>query len=186
MIVGVTGTNGAGKGTIVEYLQTKGFAHYSGRMFITEEIERRGLPVDRTSMNLVANDLRKQNGPFYIAGQLFKRAEEKGGDAAIESIRNIGEAKFLKEHGAKLFAIDADKRLRYERAVLRGSTTDKVLFEEFCLQEDREMAQTAEHDMNVFGVMKMADVVFQNNGTLTELHTQIDTALQQIIAGGKT
>ena len=51
IIIGITGTLGAGKGTIVDYLiKTKGFTHYSVRAFITKEIEKRKLPVNRDSM----------------------------------------------------------------------------------------------------------------------------------------
>jgi dephospho-CoA kinase len=129
-------------------------------------------------MNLVANDLRKTNGPSYIAEELYKKALEEGGNGVIESIRNLGEAQFLKSHNAVLVAIDADKKIRYDRAVVRNSATDHVSFEEFCLQEDREMAQTALYDMNVFGVMKLSDIILLNNGTLEDLHRQIDSALQ--------
>lgn len=179
MIIGLTGTNGAGKGTVVEHLKGKGFTHFSAREYIVEEIKRRGLPIDRTNMNFVGNDLRKQGGVASTARALFARAQAAGGDAIIESIRNIGEAEFLKAHGAYIFAVDADRKLRYERAVLRGSATDKVSFEEFCAQEDKEMAQTAAYDMNVFGVMNMADAVIQNNGTLDELRASVDAALER-------
>ena len=38
-IIGITGTIGAGKGTIVDYLVLqKGYEHYSVRSFIKEEI----------------------------------------------------------------------------------------------------------------------------------------------------
>jgi len=175
MIIGVTGTNGAGKGTLPEYLvERHGFTHYSARAFITEEIERRGLPVDRTSMNMVANDLRKMYGPEHVVKSLFERAKENGGDAIIESVRALGEARYLKEQGAFVVAIDADRKIRYDRITKRASATDKVTFEEFCMQEDREMAQEAEYDMNVGGVMKMADYTLTNDGSLEELHAAIE------------
>ncbi|HEX3095769.1 MAG TPA: AAA family ATPase, partial [Patescibacteria group bacterium] len=45
IIIGITGTAGSGKGTVVEYLVSKyGFKHYSARGFITEELVRRNLP----------------------------------------------------------------------------------------------------------------------------------------------
>ncbi len=41
LIIGITGTLGAGKGTIVEYLEKEmGFDHLSVRDFITKEIEK--------------------------------------------------------------------------------------------------------------------------------------------------
>ena len=40
VIIGITGTLGAGKGTIVDYLkEERGFLHFSARQFIIEEIE---------------------------------------------------------------------------------------------------------------------------------------------------
>ena len=65
--IGITGTLGAGKGTIVDYLvKEKGYVHFSVRDFIVEEIERRGLPINRDSMTMVGNDLRAQYSPSYI------------------------------------------------------------------------------------------------------------------------
>ena len=178
MIIGVTGTNGAGKGTVVDYLvQQKGFRHYSAREFITEEIRNRGLVVDRSSMRLVANDLREKHRPSYIIETLCMGAIAGGGDAVIESVRAIKEAEFLKEHGALLFSVDADRHVRYERTTQRGSHTDHVDFDTWVMQEEREWHNEAAHDMNVPGVMKMADVALRNDGTPEELHAQIDSAL---------
>jgi dephospho-CoA kinase len=175
MIIGITGTNGAGKGTVVEYLvQKKGFSHFSARDFLVEEIRKRGMPENRSSTREVGGDLRKKFGPSYIAEQLYTQALEKGGDAILESIRTIGETEFLKSKGAFIGAVDADRKIRYERVEKRGSITDHLSFEDFCIQEDREMSSTEKWDMNVFCVMDMADFKLVNNGTLEELHAQID------------
>lgn len=179
MILGITGTVGAGKGTVVEYLaKHHGFAHYSVREFLYEEIRRRGKDAeDRTALRETGNALRQEHGPAYVAETLLQRAQEAGGSAVIESIRTVGEAELLKKHGAFIVAIDADKALRYQRAVERGSQTDKLSYEEFCEEENREMAGTAVWDMNVFGVMNIADWTLQNNGDLGTLHADIETML---------
>lgn len=181
MIIGITGTNGAGKGTVVEYLtKEKGFAHFSVRAFLIEEIKRRGLEIDRPAMRQVANEMRKEHGPSYVVEQLMKQALETPGNAVVESIRALGEGEFLKRQGAIIWAIDADREIRYKRILTRWSETDKIDYETFCMHEDREARGTEPWDMNVQGVMKMADHTFTNNGTPEELFAQIDEAFQVI------
>ncbi|TSC68978.1 MAG: Uncharacterized protein G01um101456_390 [Parcubacteria group bacterium Gr01-1014_56] len=180
MVIGIAGTNGAGKGTVVKYLvKQKGFVHYSVRKYIEKEIIRRGMPVNRNSMNIVGNDMRAKYGFDYWDNLIFEDAHKNGHEnIIIESLRNLASAKKLKEQGVFIWAVDADKETRYERAVLRGSDTDKVSFEEFYAQEEREVAQTGIHDMNVHAVMAMADVTLTNNGTPEELFAQVEAALK--------
>lgn len=181
MIIGITGTLGAGKGTVVEYLvREKGFKHFSVRDFLNEEIARRGLPSNRDTMTSVANDLRAQHGSGYISEQLLARAQEDGGDAVIESIRSIGEAEYLKLHGGLMWAVDADIKLRYERIAKRMSETDRVSFERFVADEQREFANADPTKQNLSGVMNISDAIFQNGGSVADLAAQIDQALARI------
>lgn len=100
IVIGITGTLGAGKGTIVDYLlKNKGFKHYSVRAYIAEEITRRGLEVNRDTLTAVANDLRASHSPSYITDQLYLRAVEEGQNAVIESIRTPGEIQSLRQKG---------------------------------------------------------------------------------------
>lgn len=178
MIIGITGTLGAGKGTVVEYLvKTRGFKHFSVRDFLNAEIDKRGLEHNRNVMLEVANDLRATRGPGYIAEQLLVEAQEYGGDAVIESIRSLGEANHLREHGALLWAVDADLNTRYERITKRQSETDKVTFEKFKQDEADEFANTEPSKNNIQAVMKMSDAVLFNDTTPEELYVQVEAAL---------
>ncbi len=175
-IIGITGTNASWKGTIVDYLvQHKQFVHYSVRSFLIQELEKRGLPVDRDQMRDLANELRANYGASYIIEQLYLQAKEKGENAIIESIRAVGEVEKLKQYDDfLLLAVDADQQQRYQRILQRGSETDHVSFEEFQIQESKEMANTDPAKQNISSCMKMADIMIYNNGTFEDLYQQLD------------
>lgn len=181
MIVGITGSFGAGKGAMVEYLTgTRGFVHYSASGFITEEVKRRGMPIDRDSMTTVANDLRAAFGPSYVIDSLYARAHDAGGDAVIESLRAVAEVQRIKELGGVVIGIDAPPALRYERAVRRGSEKDHVSYEKWLAQEQAESNPDDPTKQNIFGALQESDAVISNEGSIEELHQKVDAVLAQL------
>ena len=180
-IIGITGTLGAGKGTIVDYLiQHYGYKHYSVRGYLTEEAKRRGMEINRDTFVVVANDLREKHGPSYITDELYKQAEAAGSNAIIESIRTPGEVESLrKNEHFLLFAVDADPKIRYERVVNRNSETDHVSYETFIENEQREMSSTDPAHQNVGRCMGMADFVFHNDGDFEDLYRQVEEILSK-------
>lgn len=180
--IGITGTLGAGKGTIVDYLiEKKGFVHYSVRAYLTEEIKRRGLEVNRDTMTMVGNDLRATHTPSYIVEQLYERAQASGKNCIIESVRTPGEVAALRgKPNFYLFAIDADPKVRYERIVIRGSETDHVSYETFIANEQREMTSDDPNKQNLKVCIEQADYVFDNGGSIEDLRAKVEEVLQQI------
>lgn len=179
-IIGITGTLGAGKGTIVDYLiQHYGFKHYSVRGYLTEEAKRRGMELNRDTSwrwpTTRAPSTRPPSSPTSSTA-----AEADGSNAVIESVRTPGEVESLrKNEHFLLFAVDADPKIRYERIVNRNSETDHVSFETFIENEQREMSSTDPNHQNVGRCMEMADYVFQNNGDFDDLYRQVEEALNR-------
>jgi dephospho-CoA kinase len=183
IVIGITGTIGSSKGTVVEYLVSKyGFKHYSARAFISEEIARRGLPDTRENMRLVANELRATHSPSFVAESLYARALEDGANAVMESLRATGEIDALRKKPGKfyLLAVDADPKLRYERILKRQSSTDNVSFEKFIAEEAKEMNDTNPAGMNITTCMAMADGHLTNNKDKDALHLQIDELIKPL------
>ena len=176
IIIGITGTNGAGKGTVVDYLvQKKAFVHFSARAYITKLLEKEGKEANRENLIERGNELREKYGPSAIAILLYDEAVKTGQNCIIESIRTLGEIELLRSKGNFiLLAVDADPKIRYERVVLRALATDKVSFEKFVELEKIEMENTDPNKQNISVCVKNADFVIQNNGDLEELYRQIE------------
>ena len=181
IIIGITGTLGAGKGTVVEYLtEHKNFIHFSVRGYLAEVIKARGEEVNRDSLTHTANELRRQNGPAFIIEELYRKAYESGMNCIIESIRTPGEIDSLRQRpGFYLLAVDADIQIRYHRIQTRASETDHIDFDTFQSNEQREMHSDDPNKQNLSECINRADFVISNDGSIEELHRQIEAILEK-------
>lgn len=184
MILGITGTNGAGKGTAVKYLvDQKLFSHFSVRDLIVEEVLNRGLELTRTNIRNVGTEMRTKNSPAFFVKTFIEKFKEKGEEeAVIESIRTIAEAEYLRENGGVLISIDASPQIRFERVSKREKSEVKNLTE-FQAQEEAEYYAVPPEDpnqMNVLETMKLADITIVNDGSLEEFYAKIEAVLAQV------
>lgn len=181
IIIGITGTLGAGKGTIVETLKERGFTHFSVRDFLVKQIEQRGLEVNRDTMTMVATSIRQEHGADYLIRCILEEASKQGKNCVIESIRHQNEVALLKNaRNFYLFSVDADLKTRYERILLRKSATDNVSFETFVANEQREMTARDDKGQNIGECMTLADYRFLNNSDMNSLKAEVNRVVDEI------
>lgn len=184
MIIGIAGTLGAGKGTVVEYLKAKGFAHYSASSILRELVKEKGLPGTRENLSHLAEELLVDHSGG-ILNKALERAELDGAkDFILEAIHRMSEADFVRSAGGKILGVDADIHIRFERSVARkDGEKDDVTFEQFKEHSEREDEGRRSLSSHIRSVIETADVVLLNNGTVEELYTEADHALQKLRGG---
>ena len=183
MIIGVTGTLGSGKGSVTEYLVSKGFKQLAvSDTFLAGEAIRRGLVPDRITRRDIANEYRAE-GPTKLMEAVYEMARtdfEAGENVVLDPQHTVAEVRFIQDKGGIVFGVDAAIETRYERIKKRGSAKDSVSFEEFQKEQQHEMASADPNKNNLGAALAAADYHIENNGTLEELHQQIDQVLANL------
>lgn len=184
MIIGLVGTIGAGKGTVVERLKARGFVHYSSSGLLGELVEKEGNMKTRDFLSPMATRLQKE----YPGGVVEKNYREKfliehPEHAVFESIHRKSEANFVRSVGGVILGVDADFETRYTRAHRRNEgDKDRVSYEEWVKQARLEEGGGGDEkrDNNIRAVLEEADILLSNNGTVEEFYTKIDEALANL------
>jgi dephospho-CoA kinase len=173
-LIGLTGTNGAGKGELAAYLMNKGYAYVSLSDEIRDELRRKGKEITRNNLIATGNALRRRHGADILARRVMKKVK---GPTVIDSIRNVREVAFLRRRrGFFLVAVVAPVELRYERVSKRGRPESASSLEEFAAKEKEEMAGGAS-GQQLARCLEMADVTIRNDGPLAALHRRIEERL---------
>lgn len=183
MIIGVTGTIGAGKETVVQYLKKKGFAIFSFSKMIRQEALKRGFAMDRASLEKVGDLIREEHGDEAIFAKLImeKINKKRIKNASIDGIRQPWEIQEFRKHGDfVLIAVDANQKTRFERTRKRGKPSDQTDFEKFKFFDEKEYFGKGNTHQQIKKSMEMADFKIINNRTFEDLYRQIDEILKKI------
>jgi len=180
IIIGLTGENCAGKGTVADYLKKKGFYYLSLSDVIREELTAEGKEITRTDLIHKGNELRQEYGPAILATKTVAKME-KDKNYVVDSIRNPGEANELKKFpGFFLFHVTAPPEMRFERMKARAREEDPKTFEAFMTIEKLEAKNAEKTRQNIDDTVKLADRMVTNDTNLAELYDKTDAALGEV------
>jgi len=169
MIIGITGTNGAGKTVTADYLKAKGFDFHSLSDEIRDELARRGLEANRENLIQTGNELRAELGPAILAERI-KAKLRPDRNYVVDSIRNPYEVDALRAtEDFRLLHLDADRRTRFDRVVARGGARTPASFEQFVEQEDRELTSDDPARQHLRACYEKADRTLNNDASVEEL-----------------
>jgi dCMP deaminase len=185
MIIGLTGTNGAGKTVTAEYLRSKGFHFHSLSDEIREELERQGQEATRANLIELGNQLRAEYGPAVLAERI-KAKLRPDWNYVVDSIRNPYEVKALRSaRDFRLLKVDAPVELRYERVRQRGGPRTPASFEEFVELERREFESPNPANQQLRATYELADLTVWNDGPLEALQGRLDQVVREWLMQAK-
>lgn len=187
-IIGLAGTNGAGKDTLGDLR----FERQNARKVSLSDILRieatsRGLTHERENLREISAEWGRKMGAGALSVMTLRNFEETRLDTetgiSIVSVRRPAEAEIIQDEGGMVFWIDADREMRYDRiqAAARNRVDDVVSFEEFCAQEDIEMYPDSDDPfvVNMAGVRDIADVHVTNEfGTEKQYRAYLEDTYQ--------
>lgn len=178
MIIGVAGTLGSGKGTVVEYLKSKGYTHYSSSGTLKRILTERGHPLDREHMSHLAEELLRDHEGGVLGINLEQAEKDGAQNVVLEAIHRVSEADFVRSKGGKIWGVDADVEIRFQRGLARGEgEKDAATHERFMESVAREEEGKRDVSSNIRAVLNNADVLLMNNGTKHDLDKEIESAL---------
>ncbi|MFC1666408.1 AAA family ATPase [Candidatus Omnitrophota bacterium] len=178
MIIGLTGSNASGKGEASLYITSKGFGCYSLSDILREESKKLNIEPSRENLIRLGNDLRRKNGPSFLARRVIQGLSESG-NYIVDSIRNPAEIEELgKRNDFILIGIDAPVETRFERSLKRKRAGDPQTLQEFIEKERRENKNSSENQQ-LAKCLQMADVIIKNDSTIEALHRKIDETIKK-------
>jgi dephospho-CoA kinase len=181
MIIGIAGTLGAGKGTVVEYLKSKGFTHYSSSDVLRKILDERGLSSERENLSSLANELMNEysGGVLHFSNQYATDAGDE--NYILEALHRVSEGEYIEKIKGTILAVDAKIEVRYKRISARQEgEKDNVSFEKFVSDSHREDEGQTGSGPNIRAVLQMADHTIMNDGTIEELHAKVELWLQTL------
>jgi dephospho-CoA kinase len=173
-LIGLTGTNGAGKGEVAAYFVKKGYEYFSLSDLIREELIKRDEEVTRNNLIKMGIQLREKFGADILARLIMEKIR---GKAVIDSIRNPKEVGYLKKQkNFILLSIDAPVEIRYERVRKRGREESASNLREFICKEEEEMT-SLRNGQQLRNCMSLADITLINDGILEDLYQKLEELL---------
>jgi len=173
-LIGLTGTNGAGKGEAASFFVERGYTYFSLSDVIREELRKENQEITRDNLIRMGNFMRQQFSPDILARRVAKKIK---GKSVIDSIRNPKEVEFFQnQDNFMLLAIDAPAELRFERVKKRKRKESVSSLQEFIAKEAEEMG-TEESSQQLLTCMEVANHTIINDGTIEELQNKLEEFL---------
>ena len=151
---------GAGKSTIADGLESKGYDIINMGNAVREEAKKRNLESTRSNLGKLMLELREKNGSGAIAELIKSQIESSEANVIlIDGVRSNDEIQVLRKFGnVKLLAIHASIDTRFDFLQKRGRSDDPQTKEHFEERDNRELG------VGISNPIALSDDAISNTG----------------------
>lgn len=178
VVLGITGRNCAGKDTVADLLERRGFERHSLSDVLRVELRARGAEITRAALIDVGRELREREGPAVLADRM--KGMIRTDRVALVSVRSPIEVASLRAlAGFTLVAVEAPVDVRFLRETSRKREGPAPTLDEFVALERREDS-TDPNAQQLGATIAMADRVLANDGTIADLEARVARLLEDL------
>jgi dephospho-CoA kinase len=175
-VIGAVGQNGSGKDEVLKHLRSKyGVPFFSTGEMVREIAAKEGIEPTRENLGKISEGYFQKMGKgcfVRLLADKIRKSDLK--TVGISGIRSLDDVTILQDIFGKEFILVrvyiSDPHVRYERMTKRGEGRDPHSYEQF-LQQDK----TEDELFSVKAAEQRADYSLSNDGTLEDLHLEIET-----------
>ena len=189
MIIGVVGKIAAGKTTVAEFFEERGFCRVSCSDplidLLTHNVSEYSWIPELPKREDPTRDRLIEFGRYlkerYGEEVLIRLAVDKRRhceNVVIDGVRSKGEINAVKRLGGKVIYVEASPETRFERLVRRKANKDRSIksFKDFKAMDDAE-----ESLYHTSKLKDLAHYVIVNEGTLEELREKVEKIIMEVI-----
>ncbi len=174
-VIGAIGQNGSGKDEVLKYLRARHDVPFLSTGDAVREIaSKEGVEPTRENLGKISDRYFREFGKGCFVKLLADKIQNSGWKiAGISGIRSLNDVSILKDIFGEDFVLIrvyiTDPHVRYSRMTRRGEGRDPHSYEEFLHQDEAE-----EKLFSLKEAERRADYSISNDGTLEDLHREID------------
>ncbi len=179
-IIGVIGQNGSGKDEVLKYLRVKYNVPYLSTGDTVREIAaKEGKEPTRENLQEISERYFREFGRGCFVKLAAEKIPQNGwAVGGISGIRSSDDVKVLRDRlGTDFILVNvyvSNPKVRFERMQARHQGRDPQTYEQFQRNEKAE-----EEIFHILSAAQFADFSISNDGTLADLHKEIDDLVTQ-------
>lgn len=181
LVICITGMPGSGKSTVAQMLEGKGFTVMELSMPLKLLMRMCGVKLNVQNQEDFRGKLKEAFGTDILAKLLANKILSSHSNVVISGVRNMAELAYVRSLGINVavIAVSVPKKLRYERLTRRKGTFRITSYPEFALRDRKNVS------LGTPQVIRAADYVLVNTGTMKQLHSDLDELIKMIRNGGR-